>query len=154
MYILAIGLPIFYLLHCFEEFYMPGGFIPWYRKYRPTLSTQKPGYYFRVNLVAFLIVLANSIYYFTSHGDNNTGLLLVTSFLASNAIFTHLVGAIKLHVYSPGIVTGIIFYVLSYVITVCLILTKDLLPLKSVIIYSIIGILYEAWNLYKNIKNN
>lgn len=52
--------------------------------------------------------------------DNYAGLLIVFGFLSCNAVFTHVVGAIKTRSYSPGMVTGVLIYipltVMSYIV--------------------------------------
>lgn len=150
MYFFAIGLPIFYLLHCFEEFFIPGGFREWYHNYRPNLNKQTPAYYWKVNIIAFLIVLINSIYYFVSHGNNNTGLLIASSFLAWNALVTHVIGSFQSKHYSPGVATGIFLYIGSFFGITIIIIHGQLLPFNLTIIYALIGMLYELWNVYKN----
>lgn len=150
MSFLAFALPIFYLIHCFEEFVFPGGFISWYHSYRPTLNQQSNAYYWRVNIIAFLIVLVNSCYYFISHGNNNSGLLIASSFLAWNALVTHVIGSIKSKQYSPGLVTGILCYIMSFLTITYLIISNHLLPMYLIIIYALLGMLYEFWNLSKN----
>ena len=148
---IAFALPILHLIHCFEEFFFPGGFIAWYHSYRPSLSQQSPAYYWRVNIIAFLIVLINSCYYFISHGNNNTGgLLIASSFLAWNALVTHVIGSIKSKSYSPGLVTGILGYIMSFLVIIYLIISNHLLAIPLIIIYALLGMLYEMWNLYKN----
>lgn len=147
--IIAVLLPLSYLFHCFEEFYYPGGFIQWYRHYRPQLSSQTPKYYFWVNLIAFLIVLINSLYYFMTNGGNVSGEIIASSFLAWNAIVTHLIGTIKSKQYSPGLITGLILYVGIYLVLIVMAFRQQLFTVPILLLYSTVGILYESWNLFK-----
>lgn len=146
----AISLPIFYLLHCTEEFYFPGGFRHWYHQYRPNLKNQTSVYYLKVNIIAFVIVLLNSIYYFTSHGNNNSGLLIASSFLAWNSLVTHVVGTFRSKTYSPGVITGVCFYMTSFIGITTITVHESLLPLGLTILYALLGMIYELWNLYKS----
>lgn len=151
--IIAVLLPLSYLCHCFEEFYYPGGFIQWYRHFRPQLASQTPKYYFWVNLIAFMIVLVNSFFYFMTNGGNIAGEIIASSFLAWNAIVTHLIGAIKSKQYSPGLITGLILYVGIYLALIVITYRQQLFTVPMLLLYSASGILYELWNLFKQEKN-
>ncbi|MBS0979102.1 HXXEE domain-containing protein [Levilactobacillus brevis] len=148
MKLLALLAPLAYLLHCTEEFAFPGGFISWYHSWRPSLGKQKPSYYWRVNIIVFLIVAVTGWFAFFTK-DNNSGLVISTSFLASNTIFTHIIGAIKTHSYSPGMITGIILYLPICVICYFVTYTLHLISISNLCIYIIIAPLYELWNWYK-----
>ena len=148
MKMLAVMAPLAYLVHCVEEFVLPGGFISWYRGLRPALSKQKPSYYWRVNIIAFVIVSVTGWFAFFTKG-NNSGLVISASFLASNAVFTHIIGAIKTRSYSPGMITGIILYLPICFMCYFSTYTLHLISISNLCIYIIIGPLYELWNWYK-----
>ncbi|KRN07612.1 hypothetical protein FD15_GL000903 [Liquorilactobacillus sucicola DSM 21376 = JCM 15457] len=148
MKILAIMVPFSYLLHCIEEFALPGGFMTWYHNLRPSLSRQKRSYYWRVNIIAFTIVAITGGFAFFTEG-NNSGLVISAGFLASNAIFTHIIGAIKTRTYSPGMITGIVLYLpicfMCYFTTYSL----HLISVGNLCLYICIAPLYELWNWHK-----
>ncbi|MCP9333899.1 HXXEE domain-containing protein [Lentilactobacillus hilgardii] len=148
--ILAISTPFAYLIHCLEEFGIPGGFISWYHAYRPALNKQTPFYYLMVNIIAFIIVSISALTSLFS--SDYTAIVVASSFLASNAIFTHIVGTFKTHTYSPGIVTGIILYIPICLTLYIMTYTQNLLPLHTLIIILFISMLYELWNFYKYMK--
>lgn len=148
MKIVAILAPLSYLIHCTEEFFFPGGFISWYHHFRPALSKQTPKYYWLVNIIAFILVATTSYFVLFSKG-NNSGLVISTSFLACNAIFTHVFGSIKTHVYSPGMITGIILYLPICFTCYFITYTSHLISINNLCIYIIIAPLYEFWNWYK-----
>lgn len=146
--IMAIASPVAYLLHCLEEFLVPGGFVTWYHRFRPALNKQSSGYYWRVNIIAFIIVAVTGFYaYFTN--NNNSGLIISSSFLASNALFTHVFGAIKTHKYSLGMFTGVCLYIPICIICYVVAFSNHLINDNMLVIYIIIGQLYELWNYSK-----
>lgn len=118
--LLVWALPISFCLHVMEEFLLPGGFIEWYHRYRPKFARVKPSHYVKVNGIGFLLILETAIK--ASKGSGYNGLLIVWGLLSCNAVFTHLLGAVKTRQYSPGMVTGIALYlpltVLSYIAVV------------------------------------
>ncbi|MGK0607260.1 HXXEE domain-containing protein [Enterococcus gilvus] len=151
MTFLVALLPLAYILHCIEEFVLPGNFIDWYHIYRPSLSKQTPKYYLKVNVIGFSIILVIStcVQYF--HISYNSFLISAT-FLANNAIFTHILGSIKTRKYSPGVVTGVFLY-----LPICIagyILGMQHSSIGPIDIMSDIleGSLYEIWNIYKSKK--
>lgn len=75
---LSLILPTAIFSHVTEEFLYPGGFIEWYKQFRPALADGiKPGY----------IVWINSL----------------------------MIGVFALKKYSPGVVTGVLFYIPLFV---------------------------------------
>ena len=60
------------------------------------------------------------------------------------------IGSIKSKSYSPGSVTGILGYIMSFLVIIYLIISNHLLAIPLMIIYALLGMLYEMWNLYKN----
>lgn len=148
MKILAIMVPLSYLIHCIEEFALPGGFISWYHNLRPSLNKQKPSYYWKVNIIAFTIVTITGWFAFFTKG-NNSGLVISAGFLACNAIFTHIIGAIKTHAYSPGMITGIVLYLPICFMCYFTTYTLNLISIGNLCLYIVVAPLYEIWNWYK-----
>lgn len=148
MKMLVLILPFSFLLHCFEEFYFPGGFIDWYHTFRPSLSKQKPRYYIKVNIIAFLIVSIISISVFFL-GTSYNSFLIASTFLAANAFFTHILGAIHTKRYSPGMITGALLYIPICVLAYIFSFLSGTLLISDIIPDLILGSLYELWNIYK-----
>ncbi|MGG5316859.1 HXXEE domain-containing protein [Enterococcus sp. AZ072] len=153
MKVIVLLLPLSYLLHCLEEFYFPGGFIEWYRGFRPSLSAQKPQYYLKVNIIAFIIVSIISISVFFFETSYNS-FLIASTFLASNAFFTHILGTIKTRKYSPGLITGTFLYIPICLLGFFFSLYRGTLLTSDLIADLVLGSLYELWNIYKYQKKN
>lgn len=136
--VLVWVLPISFCLHVAEEFLLPGGFIKWYHTYRPKFSMVRPSHYFKVNAIGFMLILATAIVT-SKTGGGYGGILIIYGFLSWNAITTHVLGAIKTKQYSPGMITGVVFYlpltVISY-ITVIELKSLDILSLIFCIVIS------------------
>lgn len=106
---LAWILPVFIILHIIEEFVFPGGFMLWYRKYKPAIaSSLRPRFLIIVNGLLLLICI-NPI----SMGRTFQGTvwwLCITSILAVNAYF-HIKATIVSKTYSPGLFTSVLLYI-------------------------------------------
>ncbi len=97
------------VLHITEEFGFPGGFSDWYRAYRPAIAASFTTRFAVWINVALLALCANV----ALAGQTPFALaawLAVATLLFSNAVF-HLIGAWQTRRYSPGMVTGTLFYV-------------------------------------------
>lgn len=96
-------------LHIVEEFVFPGGFADWDRAYRPAYKPSiTPRFHIMMNGLLLLACVAVGMAGATSRGVS--GWLTLSALLASNAVF-HLVGAVRTHRYSPGMVTGLLLYI-------------------------------------------
>jgi Protein of unknown function with HXXEE motif len=100
----------FVALHIVEEFVWPGGFLEWYRGYRPELAASlTPRFAIVVN--AILLTAACLLGVFGPSWSRGVSLWLVLgALLGGNAIF-HLVGVLRISRYSPGVITGLLLYV-------------------------------------------
>lgn len=110
---LTLLLPAFVMLHVTEEFLFPGGFIEWYREFRPALAAGiKPGYIVWINTLMIGMCI------FPVHlGDTKQGISIcyaVAAIGAVNACF-HILGVFSLKKYSPGVVTGLFLYIPLFV---------------------------------------
>jgi len=95
-------------LHISEEFFVPGGFPAWYRRYRtdPSRITRR----FLVIVNAALLVACCNI---ALLGRTPLGVaywLTIAALLCSNGCW-HAWASYKSHAYSPGVVTGLGVYV-------------------------------------------
>lgn len=141
--ILIWALPISFCLHVAEEFLFPGGFIKWYHDYRPKFAKVKPSHYIKVNAIGFIVILAIVIS-INIMGSGYGGFLIMCGFLSCNAIFTHVLGAIKTKQYSPGMITGIVFYLPITVISYIALIESNRLDIPSLVFCIVISPLLEV----------
>jgi hypothetical protein len=106
MPLLIWAVPVCFALHVVEEFFLPGGFMPWYHQFRPWRAQATPRYYLKVNGIVLLIAIVVAATAGTD-GTGNEGVLIVTGALTSNVLLTHVWGALATRRYSPGMVTGL-----------------------------------------------
>lgn len=95
-------------LHMSEEFLVPGGFLAWYRGYRPDPSRISRRFLAIVN-AALLVVCCN----IALLGRRPVGIaywLAISALLCSNGIW-HAWASYRSRTYSPGVVTGVAIYV-------------------------------------------
>jgi len=95
--------------HITEEFALPGGFSAWYRRYRPeTAASFSKSFAVTVNAVLLAVTLLLA---FLPEGPRSVAFwLTVVALLFANACF-HLVAAVRMREYSPGLVTAMLLYV-------------------------------------------
>lgn len=96
-------------LHITEEFFWPGGFAEWDRRYRPEFAGSITS---RLHIIVnvLLLIIAYDVF---ALRHNATGPLLwmtVAAIEFTNALW-HVRGAWKTRSYSPGMVTGILLYI-------------------------------------------
>ena len=98
------------LLHFGEEFVWPGGFLAWYRAYRPEFAASLT--------VRFVVVVNGLLILFTAWigwfgptaARGVSAWLTVMAGLAANGVF-HVRGTWLSRRYSPGVVTGVLLYI-------------------------------------------
>jgi hypothetical protein len=95
--------------HIFEEFAFPGGFSDWYRRYKPDAAVSfTPAFALGVNALFVLACLA-----LPWLGSSPRGIALwltLAALLVANACF-HILGTIRTHSYSPGIITALVLFI-------------------------------------------
>lgn len=97
------------LVHVFEEFVWPGGFLAWHRTRSPELAASITP---RFAAVANLVLVAATVVLGVMGPDWSRSLSLwfvLAALLAENAVW-HIHGAIRTREYSPGLVTGVVLY--------------------------------------------
>jgi hypothetical protein len=131
------------LAHIFEEFVFPGGFAQWDREFRPSIRESiTPRLHIVANALLLLLCVSVVI-------DAPTPLgvpmwLGVSALLASNAIF-HVVGAIRLRRYSPGVVTGVGLYIPLALYGYAYFLGTRQASARTAVAAAVIGGSYHAW---------
>lgn len=106
---LCIMLPGAILLHVTEEFLFPGGFYEWYKKLVPPKNDKGINSGYSVWINTLMIGVCVLPLYF---GETDRGMDIwfsVSAIAAINACF-HIWGVLKLKIYFPGVVTGILLY--------------------------------------------
>ncbi|HEY6900070.1 MAG TPA: HXXEE domain-containing protein [Puia sp.] len=119
---LTLLLPVAVMLHVTEEFLYPGGFIEWYQEWVPSKTKGiRPGYLVWINTLMIGVCVVPAALGATEHGVGVW--YAVAAIAAANAIF-HVVGVFRLKKYSPGVVTGVLFYLPLFVIGSYLLLSS------------------------------
>src|ERR1043165_9899875 len=97
-------------LHILEEFVWPGGFMEWWRAYRPATANHVSTRFliFINTLLMVMAILVGWAAHFP-RGNGVAAWLTLAALLFSNAIF-HILGVIETRRYSPGMLTGIFLY--------------------------------------------
>lgn len=102
-------LPVVILLHIFEEFVFPGGFMKWYQTYKPAIASSiRPKFLIIVNVLLVLTALNPINLGFTQEGI--ICWLCILSVMAVNAWF-HVNGTIRSKAFSPGLITSVLLYI-------------------------------------------
>jgi len=138
------------MMHVTEEFLFPGGFIEWYKEFRPALASGiKPGYIVWIN--ALMIGICNVSLYLgpTSHGA--TIWYTVAAIGAINACF-HIIGVFSLKKYSPGVVTGVLLYLPLFIYGTWYLLSSGDLSIAKLVIDLAIAIGYHLFSVYRQGK--
>jgi hypothetical protein len=130
-------------LHMTEEFFIPGGFAAWDRRYRPAISASiTPRFHIIIN--GLLLLLCYDV---GATGGTPFGVALwlgVTALFFSNAIW-HVVGAIRTRSYSPGLITGLLLYVPLTVYGYVHLLRSGQAPVTTAILAFAVGASYQFW---------
>ncbi|HUQ99688.1 MAG TPA: HXXEE domain-containing protein [Gemmatimonadaceae bacterium] len=139
--LLAVG------AHLVEEFVWPGGFPEWYRWYRPErASSVTTRYLVIVNAVLVVLALLPPVLGATPRGVALW--LMVAAIGAANALF-HLFATVSRRRYSPGVVTGTVFYLPLAIIGYQQLVASGRVSMGTTIEAVVIGIgfhLWSAWN--------
>ena len=131
------------VLHVFEEFVFPGGFLKWYRQYRgPAATGITKSFLWKINA----LLLAGCFNAgFVGHNPKNLWFwVLFAALLGSNGVW-HAWATVRSRAYSPGLITGMLLYLplASISIGYC-IMSGAMTP--SAWFAAIIGALYPVWS--------
>jgi hypothetical protein len=96
-------------LHITEEFFFPGGFAEWDRRYRPEFAGSITS---RLHTIVnvLLLVLCYDVFATRNHSIGPLLWMTVAALVFTNTLW-HLRGAWKTKSYSPGMVTGTLLYI-------------------------------------------
>ncbi len=96
-------------LHITEEFFLPGGFADWDRRYRPEFAGSITS---RLHIIVnvLLLVIAYDVFALRHHTTGPLMWMTVAAIVFTNALW-HLRGAWKTRSYSPGMATGTLLYI-------------------------------------------
>ena len=139
--VLTLLLPACVMLHVTEEFLFPGGFIDWYKEFRPALAAGiKPGYIVWINtlMMAVCILPLHWGLRFVS------AWYIVSAIAAANACF-HIIGVVVLKKYSPGVITGVLLYLPLFGYASWYLLSTGELSVIRAVIAVAIGVGYHVF---------
>jgi len=132
------------VVHIFEEFVWPGGFMSWYRRYRgPSISSITPRFLIIVNVILLAVCVNAAVATDTSFGAAYW--IAVSAILASNGLW-HLWAAIRGRVYSPGMVTGLVLYIPLAIYGCIHFLASGAVSVGGAVVALLIGGSYPLWS--------
>ncbi|NCD69500.1 HXXEE domain-containing protein [Mucilaginibacter agri] len=139
-------LPLAIIAHIIEEFVFPGGFIKWYRDYKPEIASSITTS--RLTLINLVLVIASFIpLFFGTCTQGISWLLAITSILAVNAIF-HVVGSGRTKTYSPGEITAVFLYLPFAIFVNWHLLATQAITWDYAAQCFLVGIGYHIWSAY------
>ncbi len=140
---LSLILPAAIFSHVTEEFLYPGGFIEWYKQFRPALAEGiKPGYIVWINSLMVAVCIL-PVYFGPRQGDGINIWYCVSAIAAVNACF-HIIGVFALKRYSPGVVTGVLLYVPLFVYGSWYLLSSNQLRPTTAVIFFGVAVAYHV----------
>lgn len=131
------------MLHMFEEFVYPGGFVPWYRHYRTDASRITPRFLVIIN--AALLVACFDIGFLRHNAAGVVYWLVIAAVLCSNGIW-HASASYRSRCYSPGVITGLMIYVPMTVYGYIHFLRAGETSTGAAMIAGAVGASYHLWS--------
>lgn len=130
--------------HLVEEFVWPGGFADWYRRYPPgTTTVVSARFLVAVNAVFATLALLPPLL-----GASPRGFaiwMVVAAVAGANAVF-HLLAVWRTRAWSPGVVTGVVFYLPLAIVGGAYLLRHGLVSAGTFLEAIFIGIIYHLWS--------
>jgi hypothetical protein len=140
---LSLILPACIMMHVTEEFLFPGGFIDWYKEFRPALAAGiKPGYIVWINTLMIGVCIIPVYLGATPRGASIW--YTVSAIGAINACF-HILGVVTLKKYSPGVITGVLLYIPLFVYSTWYLLSSNNISIINVCYSLAIAIGYHIF---------
>lgn len=142
-------LPLSIILHNIEEFVYPGGFLDWYKKYKPEIADSINPKILAITNILLIGGSLNSIL-------NNESVLTIILWLAFASIvginiFYHIQGSFLTKSYSPGLITSLIVYLPLVIYGYYYFLSTGKITAWIAVLCSLTGILSQIL-LYYNHK--
>jgi hypothetical protein len=131
------------ILHIFEEFVYPGGFVAWYRRYRVDASRITTRFLIIIN--AALLIACWDTAILVRRGAGVPYWLTIAALTCSNGCW-HAWASFKSHEYSPGTITGIAIYVPLGVYGYNHFLRSGAASATTALIAAAIGCSYHIWS--------
>jgi len=142
-------LPLSIVLHNVEEFIFPGGFIGWYKRYKPEIADSiRP----KILAITNILLIGGSLNPAINAVSEVTIIIwLAFASIVGINIFYHVKGSILSRTYSPGLITSLIVYLPLVVYGYYYFISTGKVPIWIVAICSVTGIASQAF-LYYNHK--
>jgi hypothetical protein len=131
------------ILHIFEEFVYPGGFVAWYRRYRVDASRITTRFLIIINAVLLIACWDSAI--LVRRGNGAAFWLAIAALTASNGCW-HVWASFKSREYSPGTITGVAIYVPLAVYGYNHYLRSGAASMTTALIAAAIGCSYPFWS--------
>jgi hypothetical protein len=131
------------MLHMLEEFVYPGGFVPWYRRYRVDASRITTRFLVIIN--GALLVGCMEIGLLQHKAAGVIYWLAIGAVLCSNGIW-HAWASYKSRAYSPGVITGMAIYVPMTVYGYIYFFRAREAPVGAAIVAVALGGSYHLWS--------
>jgi uncharacterized membrane protein len=148
---LAILLTASVMLHVTEEFLFPGGFSEWYARLFPPKTVKKNNTGFLVWINTLMMCVCAFSLYFGDSGIGHAFWYYNAAIAAANGCF-HLWGTAKLKAYSPGVLTGTLFYIPFFIIGTKQLVGSGELSGQTALIAVSIGIGYHIFSVIRQGK--
>ncbi|HTE25907.1 HXXEE domain-containing protein [Flavitalea sp.] len=147
---LALLLPVAIFFHVTEEFLVPGGFIEWYQKFVPSKTKGiQPGYLVWINTL--MIGVCVLPFYFDHTPAGIAIWYCISLSTAVNACF-HIWGVIKMKMYSPGVLTGVLLYIPLFIIGSMKLLSPESVSLRTIVVCTAAAIGYHILSVIRQAR--
>lgn len=128
--------------HVFEEFVWPGGFTRWYHAAYPDIAPSATGrFLFWINAALLFGCFAVGVDRRTPIGP--AFFLAMCALLAENGVF-HVAATVRMRRYSPGLITGVLFYIPLAVCGYWTLLASSQISIGAAVVAAMVGLSYHA----------
>jgi hypothetical protein len=138
--------------HIFEEFVFPGGFMPWYSRYRgPKATSVNSRFLFIINVVLLAVCFNAGL-----AAQNSEALpywLGIVSLLCADGVW-HIWAAIRSRGYSPGMFTGAVLYIPLAIYGLVHLLRLGLISVPDAALAICVGGSYHIWSAVFHRRSN
>jgi hypothetical protein len=150
--LLAWSLLVSAVLHITEEFAWPGGFVRWYRAYRPQFSgSMTTPFFVTVNGLAVALCAIAAAFISSPYGVSLW--LTLAALFAANGLF-HLRGSVSTHAYSPGMITAVGLYVPIAIYGYVHYIATQRASMGTAIIALLMGASFQFWSNANHVRRS